>query len=59
MSEADAPLQERTASRTHGSKVTGTIGVLGAVAQKGLIDQVRAVRNLRQTSFRASADLYR
>lgn len=58
MSEADAPLQERTASRTRGSKVTGTIGILGAVALKGLIDQVRAVRNPRQTSFGASADLY-
>ncbi|MFB6232161.1 MAG: DUF3368 domain-containing protein [Salinibacter sp.] len=48
----------RTVARTHGRKVTGTVSILGAVAQKGLIDPVRAVRNLRQTSFRVSADLY-
>lgn len=39
--------------------VTGTIGVLGAAAQKKLIDPAKAVRDLRETSFRASADLYR
>jgi predicted nucleic acid-binding protein len=43
----------------YGIKVTGTIGVLGAATQKGLIDPGRAVRDLRQTSFRGSADLYR
>jgi predicted nucleic acid-binding protein len=49
----------RTVARMYGIKVTGTIGVLGAATQKGLIDPGRAVRDLRQTSFRASADLYR
>ena len=48
----------RTVARMYGIKVPGTIGVLGAAAQKGLIDPGRAVRDLRQTSFRASADLY-
>lgn len=49
----------RAASRKHGVTVTGTIGVLGAAAQKDLIDPARAVRDLRNTTFRASADLYR
>lgn len=49
----------RTVARTLGVTVTGTIGVLGAAAQKGLIDPARAVRDLRETTFRASADLYR
>lgn len=49
----------RVVAREHGVKVTGTIGVLGAAAQKGLIDPVGAVRDLRDTSFRASANLYR
>lgn len=49
----------RAVARKRGVKVTGTIGVLGAAAQKGLIDPVRAVRDLRETTFRASADLYR
>ncbi|CBH23657.1 conserved hypothetical protein ontaining PIN domain [Salinibacter ruber M8] len=49
----------RTVARMYGIKVTGTIGVLGAATQKGLIDPGRAVRDLRQTSFRASGDLYR
>ena len=40
-------------------KVTGTIGVLGAAAQKGLVDPAQAARDLRETTFRASADLYR
>jgi predicted nucleic acid-binding protein len=49
----------RLIARKHGVRVTGTIGVLGAAAQKGLIDPARAVRDLRETSFRATADLYR
>lgn len=49
----------RAGARTRGVKVTGTIGVLGAAAQKGLIDPAQSVRDLRDTSFRASADLYR
>lgn len=42
-----------------GVTVTGTIGVLGAAAQNGLLDSARAVRDLREPAFRASADLYR
>lgn len=49
----------RAVARNRGVKVTGTIGVLGAAAQKGLIDPAQAVQDLRETSFRASADLYR
>jgi predicted nucleic acid-binding protein len=49
----------RAAARKHGVAVTGTIGILGAAAQRDLIDPARAVRDLRQTTFRASADLYR
>ncbi|WP_263788777.1 DUF3368 domain-containing protein [Salinibacter grassmerensis] len=49
----------RTVARKRGVSVTGTIGVLGAAAQKGLIDPAQAVQDLRETTFRASADLYR
>jgi predicted nucleic acid-binding protein len=49
----------RAAARARGVTVTGTIGVLGAAAQKDLIDPAPAVRDLRETTFRASADLYR
>ena len=49
----------RAVAGKFGITVTGTIGVLGAAAQKGLIDPARAVRDLRETTFRASADLYR
>jgi predicted nucleic acid-binding protein len=49
----------RAAARKRGVTVTGTIGVLGAAAQNGLIDPARAVRDLRETTFRASPDLYR
>jgi hypothetical protein len=33
--------------------------VLGAAAQNGLVDPAEAVRDLRETTFRASSDLYR
>jgi len=49
----------RAFAKKFGVKVTGTIGVLGAATQKGLIDPALAVRDLRETTFRASADLYR
>jgi predicted nucleic acid-binding protein len=49
----------RALAKKFGVKVTGTIGVLGAAALKGLIDPAHAVRDLRETTFRASADLYR
>ena len=49
----------RAAARKRGVAVTGTIGILGAAAQKDLIAPARAVRDLRETTFRASADLYR
>jgi predicted nucleic acid-binding protein len=49
----------RAVAGKFGITVTGTIGVLGAAVQKDLIDPARAVRDLRETTFRASADLYR
>jgi len=49
----------RDVAREYGLQITGTIGVLGAAAQKEFIDPATAVRDLRETSFRASADLYR
>jgi len=49
----------RAVARKRGLAVTGTIGVLGAAARKGLIDPAQAVRDLRETTFRASVDLYR
>jgi predicted nucleic acid-binding protein len=49
----------RAVAGKFGITVTGTIGVLGAAAQKGLIDPARAAWDLRETTFRASADLYR
>jgi predicted nucleic acid-binding protein len=49
----------RAVARKRGLAVTGTIGVLGAAAQKGLIDPAQAVRDLREATFRASVDLYR
>ncbi|WP_251951903.1 DUF3368 domain-containing protein [Salinibacter ruber] len=49
----------RAVARKRGITVTGTIGVLGAAAQRNLIDPAQAVRDLRETTFRASADLYR
>jgi predicted nucleic acid-binding protein len=49
----------RAVARELGVTVTGTIGVLGAAAQNGLVDPAEAVRDLRETTFRASSDLYR
>ena len=49
----------RRIARAHGVPVTGTIGVLGAAAKKGHVDAARVTKALRETSFRASPDLYR
>ena len=49
----------RAVARKRGITVTGTIGVLGAAAQTGLVDPAKSVCDLRETTFRASADLYR
>lgn len=49
----------RRVARARGLEVTGTIGVLGAAAKKGHVDAARAVKALRDTTFRASPDLYR
>jgi predicted nucleic acid-binding protein len=49
----------REVARARGLEVTGTIGVLGATAKKGHVDAARATAALRDTTFRASPDLYR
>lgn len=49
----------RSAARTRGLEVTGTIGVLGVAVRKGHIGAAQVVQDLRATSFRASSDLYR
>lgn len=49
----------REAARARGLEVTGTIGVLGAAAHKGHVDAARAAAALKDTTFRASPDLYR
>lgn len=49
----------REEARAHDLEVTGTIGVLGAAAKKGHLDAAEAVRALKNTTFRASPDLYR
>ena len=43
-----------TIARQAGLFVTGTLGVLEIAAERGLIDLVRAVAGLRQTTFRVS-----
>ena len=49
----------RDAARNRGLTVTGTIGVLGAAVKKGHVDAVQVAKVLRDTTFRASSDLYR
>jgi len=49
----------RTVARNHGLEVAGTIGILGAAAKNGHVDAARVVVALRDTTFRASPDLYR
>ena len=49
----------RAVARERGLALTGTIGVLGAAALAGLVNAVSVVKELQQTSFRASPDLYR
>ncbi|MCS6805136.1 MAG: DUF3368 domain-containing protein [Acidobacteriota bacterium] len=47
----------RQTAKQRGLAVTGTIGLLDYAAARGLIDFVRAVELLRQTSFRAAPHL--
>ena len=49
----------RQVAKGRGLILTGTIGVLGAAVERGLVEAADAVERLRQTSFRASPDLYR
>jgi predicted nucleic acid-binding protein len=53
-------IDERSARRVaadRGLRVTGTLGVLGEAAERGLIDFTRAVERLRKTNFRYSPAL--
>ena len=49
----------RQVARNFGLEVTGTIGVLGAAVKNGHVDAAPVVEALRDTTFRASPDLYR
>ena len=53
-------LDEKSARRVaaaRGLRVTGTLGVLGEAAARGLVDFTLAVERLRKTTFRYSAAL--
>jgi predicted nucleic acid-binding protein len=53
-------LDEKSARRVaaeRGLRVTGTLGVLGEAAARGLVDFTPAVDRLRKTNFRYSAGL--
>lgn len=39
--------------------VTGTLGILRAAAERGLVDREEAIKRLTETSFRASPKLLR
>jgi predicted nucleic acid-binding protein len=47
----------RREARRRGLAVTGTLGVLAAAAERGLVDLPEAIAALRQTTFRAPAAL--
>lgn len=44
----------RHAAQQRGLRVTGLLGVLGTAADRGLADLPSAIKDLRQTNFRAS-----
>jgi predicted nucleic acid-binding protein len=47
----------RRVAQEHGLAVTGTLAVLATAAARGLVDLPTATDRLRQTTFRAPADL--
>lgn len=49
----------RTVAKEAGLRITGTLGVLDEAASEGLADARRMAERLRETSFRASSELYR
>ena len=48
----------RLVAKQRGVPVTGTIGVLDEAVSEGLVDARQAADRLRETSFRASEELY-
>lgn len=60
---ADLLLMDERAGRREASRrnlrVTGTLGILRAAAELGLVDSDEAINRLSQTSFRASPKLLR
>jgi predicted nucleic acid-binding protein len=53
-------LDEKSARRVaadRGLRITGTLGVLGEAAARGLVDLAKAIDQLRKTSFRYSPAL--
>jgi predicted nucleic acid-binding protein len=59
--EADIVLLDekvaREAAKERGLRVTGTLGVLGEGASRGLVDLTSALQRLRKTNFRYSPAL--
>jgi len=59
---ASAVILDERAARQEASRrgllVTGTLGVLDKAAERGLLDLGEAFERLRQTTFRASQELY-
>jgi predicted nucleic acid-binding protein len=55
-------IDEKSARRVaadRGLRVTGTLGILGEAASRGLVDLATAIDRLRKTSFRCSPALLR
>jgi len=48
----------RHIAKESGLRITGTLGVLDEAASDGLVDARSAAERLRETSFRASSELY-
>ncbi len=49
----------RLVAEQRGLSVTGTLGVIGEAATRGLVDLTRAIDRLRRTSFRCSPALFK
>jgi len=49
----------RLVAGQRGLSVTGTLGVIGEAATRGLVDLTRAIDRLRRTSFRCSPALFK
>lgn len=61
--QADILIIDEKAARLiagqRGISVTGTLGIVGEAAERGLVDLKRAIDRLRRTSFRRSPALFK